>query len=98
MCMIFHNCPEIGRPAFSRVFPAGANCKKSCDKRLNNQTESQWRVHAAGDVGPYPQEGVEQLVKHDFSADGDQSLAANYARVNSGQHVLGITTSLNCSL
>ena len=55
---IFHYRPEIRRSAISRVHHPGANCKETCDERLNDQPESKWRMHAAGYVGPYANERV----------------------------------------
>jgi hypothetical protein len=73
---VFHHRPEIGRSAASRVRPPGANGKENCDERLNDQAESKRRMHAAGDVAPYAYKGVEKLVKHHSSAEGDEYLTS----------------------
>jgi len=52
---------------------------------LHDQAESKRRMHAAGYVGPYADEGVEQLVQHYFSPGGHEHIAVD----DQEQHVRG---------
>lgn len=70
VCRIFQNRPEIQRSACSGVRPPGADSIEKGDERLKNQAEPKWRMHAARYVAPCAYEGVKQVVKHHFSADG----------------------------